>query len=177
MMNTLQFQKKLLGMQDNMCSFALSLTANMADAEDLMQDTSLRVLNNRDKFKDNVNFKGWVLTVMRNIFINNYHRLARTQAVIDSSADPYNVPAYGNVESATPESAMTINEITDSIEMLPNNLREPFSMHISGYKYNEIADELGLPLGTVKSRIFLARQSLQKTLSDFIAQKTEPKDV
>ena len=73
-MNALQFQKKLLSMQENMMNFALMLTANRDDAQDLMQDTTLKVLDNQEKFVDNINFKGWVLTVMRNIFINNYHK-------------------------------------------------------------------------------------------------------
>ena len=57
-MNALQFQKKLLSMQENMMNFALSLTANREDAQDLTQDTTLKVLDNKDKFVDNVNFKG-----------------------------------------------------------------------------------------------------------------------
>ena len=82
-MNALQFQKKLLSMQENMMNFALMLTANRDDAQDLMQDTTLKVLDNQEKFVDNINFKGWVLTVMRNIFINNYHKIVRTQTVVD----------------------------------------------------------------------------------------------
>ena len=70
-MNALQFQKNLLSMQENMMNFALMLTTNRDDAQDLMQDTTLKVLDNQEKYVDNINFKGWVLTVMRNIFINN----------------------------------------------------------------------------------------------------------
>ncbi|MDY6122034.1 MAG: RNA polymerase sigma factor [Porphyromonas sp.] len=167
-MNTLQFQDKLLSLQDNMRNFALSLTANVEDAEDLMQDTTLRVLNNKDKFKDNINFKGWVLTVMRNIFINNYHKVVRMQTVIDDNVDPYNVPVLGEGGENTPEGAMDLSEITMAIEELPNTLKEPFSMYVSGYKYNEIADTLDLPLGTVKSRIFFARKELQPKLKHFL---------
>ena len=90
-MNGIQFQQKLLGLQENMMNFALMLTANRDDAQDLLQDTALKVLDNQDKFVDNVNFKGWVLTVMRNIFINNYHKVVRVQTVVDSSADLYNL--------------------------------------------------------------------------------------
>ena len=86
-MNGIQFQQKLLSLQENMMNFALMLTANRDDAQDLLQDTTLKVLDNQDKFVDNVNFKGWVLTVMRNIFINNYHKIVRVQTVVDSSAD------------------------------------------------------------------------------------------
>ena len=94
-MDVLQIQKDLIGMQDYMKNFARTLTKDEADAEDLTQDTTLRVLNNYDKFVDNVNFKGWVLKIMRNIFINNYHKLVRTQSFIDPNVDAYNVPQIG----------------------------------------------------------------------------------
>ena len=90
-MNALQFKKNLLGLQENMMSFALMLTANRDDAQDLLQDTTLKVLDNQEKYVDNLNFKGWVLTVMRNIFINNYHKIVRTQTVVDQSVDLYNL--------------------------------------------------------------------------------------
>lgn len=165
-MNNVQFREKLLSLQDNMRNFAFTLTANRDDAEDLLQDTTLRVLNNQDKFVDNVNFKGWVLTVMRNIFINNYHKLVRSQTVIDSNSDPYNVPMLNEGGETTPDGAMAIKEITASITSLNETLKRPFSMYISGYKYNEISEILDIPLGTVKSRIFLARQELQQKLKD-----------
>lgn len=165
-MTPAQFQKNLLGMQDYMKSFARTLTSDEADAEDLMQDTTLKVLNNREKFVDNVNFKGWVLTIMRNIFINNYHKLVRTQGIIDSNVDAYNVPLLSDGGENTPEGAMDIKEINRAIESLSITLKEPFSMFVSGYKYHEIAEALDIPLGTVKSRIFLARQELQKALKD-----------
>lgn len=165
-MTPAQFQKNLLGMQDYMKSFARTLTSDEADAEDLMQDTTLKVLKNRDKFVDNINFKGWVLTIMRNIFINNYHKLVRTQGLIDSNVDAYNVPLLSDGGESTPEGAMDIKEINKAIEGLSMTLKEPFSMFVSGYKYHEIAEALEIPLGTVKSRIFLARQELQKVLKD-----------
>ncbi|KGN76270.1 RNA polymerase sigma70 [Porphyromonas macacae] len=167
-MNASQFQKDLLGMQDYMRNFALSLTADITDAEDLVQDTSLKVLSNRDKFIDNVNFKGWVLTIMRNIFINNYHKIVRSQSIIDAGTDLYNVPILNEGGHTTPEGSMDIKEITAAIESLSDTLKEPFSMYISGYKYNEIAEALDIPLGTVKSRIFFARRELQEQLNDML---------
>ncbi len=153
-------------MQDYMKNFARSLTKDEADAEDLTQDTTLRVLNNYDKFVDNVNFKGWVLKIMRNIFINNYHKLVRTQELIDYNVDAYNVPLMSDGGENTPEGSMDIKEITEAISALQPTLKEPFSMYVSGYKYSEIAETLGIPLGTVKSRIFFARQELQRKLRD-----------
>ena len=166
-MNTLQFQKKLMGIQENMRNFALMLTANRDDAEDLMQDTTLKVLDNREKFVDNVNFKGWVLTVMRNIFINNYHKIVRTQTLVDQGVDLYNLDVVNESGFDSPDGSFQIQEITKAIESLNNDLKIPFSMYLSGYKYNEIAEKLNLPLGTVKSRIFFARQDLQKKLKGY----------
>lgn len=166
-MNTLQFQKKLMSIQENMMNFALMLTANRDDAQDLMQDTTLKVLDNQEKFVDNVNFKGWVLTVMRNIFINNYHKVVRTQTVVDQGVDLYNLDVVNESGFDSPDGSYQIQEITKVIESLNADLKIPFSMYVSGYKYNEIAEKLGLPLGTVKSRIFFARQELQKSLKDY----------
>ena len=166
-MNALQFQKKLLSMQENMMNFALMLTANRDDAQDLMQDTTLKVLDNQEKFVDNINFKGWVLTVMRNIFINNYHKIVRTQTVVDQGVDLYNLDVVNDSGFDSPDGAYQIQEITNAINGLNDELKVPFSMFLSGYKYNEIADKLNVPLGTVKSRIFFARQELQKVLKDF----------
>jgi len=148
-------------------NFALMLTANRDDAEDLMQDTTLKVLDNREKFVDNVNFKGWVLTVMRNIFINNYHKIVRTQTLVDQGVDLYNLDVVNESGFDSPDGSFQIQEITKAIESLNNDLKIPFSMYLSGYKYNEIAEKLNLPLGTVKSRIFFARQDLQKKLKDY----------
>ena len=166
-MNGIQFQQKLLSLQENMMNFALMLTANRDDAQDLLQDTTLKVLDNQDKFADNVNFKGWVLTVMRNIFINNYHKIVRVQTVVDSSADLYNLDVVNDSGFDSPDKAYQIKEITKAINGLNDDLKVPFSMFLSGYKYNEIAEKLNVPLGTVKSRIFFARQELQKRLKDF----------
>ena len=165
-MDVLQIQKDLIGMQDYMKNFVRTLTKDEADAEDLMLERTLRVLNNYDKFVDNVNFKGWVLKIMRNIFINNYHKLVRTQGIIDPNVDAYNVPLLSEGGENTPEGSMDIKEITQAIASLQPSLKEPFSMFVSGYKYNEIAETLGIPLGTVKSRIFFARQELQRKLRD-----------
>ena len=165
-MDTSYFRNKLLGLQDYMMNFALTLTADREDAMDLTQETSLRVLDNLEKYTDNRNFKGWVLTVMRNIFINNYHKLVRTQELIDYNVDAYNVPLMSDGGENTPEGSMDIKEITEAISALQPTLKEPFSMYVSGYKYSEIAETLGIPLGTVKSRIFFARQELQRKLRD-----------
>ncbi len=165
-MNKLQFQKNILGIQDNMYNFAMMLTANKDDAQDLLQDTTLKALDNQDKYIDNVNFKGWVLTIMRNIFINNYRKIVRSQTIIDQTEDLYHLNLSQDSGFDTPEGAFTIKEINQAINGLNTDLKTPFSMFLAGFKYNEISEKLELPLGTVKSRIFFARQELQKTLKD-----------
>ena len=154
------FQERLLKLQDNLLNFAYMLTANREEAEDLLQDTTLKALDNRDKYIDNINFKGWVFTIMRNIFINNYRRMVRNQTVVDRTEDLFhlNLPQESGFD--TPDGTYTIKEIRRAINSFPDEYRVPFAMHIAGYKYHEIATHLGLPLGTVKSRIFFARQKL-----------------
>ena len=77
------FETNLLGLQDNMLNFALTLTADREAAKDLLQETTLRVLDNKEKYYENVNFKGWVFTIMHNIFVNNYRKIVRSQTIID----------------------------------------------------------------------------------------------
>lgn len=162
------FESELVGLQSNMYSFALSLTANPTNAEDLMQETSLRVLDNRDKYRPNTNFKGWVFTVMRNLFINSYHRNVRTNNIIDDSADLSYIGSQRDTEGlGTPDHELNLKEINQAIEALDELYQTPFSLYLSGFKYKEIADQLDLPIGTIKSRIFFARKQLQEQLSDY----------
>ncbi|MDE6074773.1 MAG: sigma-70 family RNA polymerase sigma factor [Muribaculaceae bacterium] len=166
-MSSSNFQTKLLGIQSNLLNFAYMLTSNRDDAYDLLQDTTLKVLDNEDKYVENTNFKGWVFTIMRNIFINNYRKVVRSATVIDQTEDLYhlNLPQESGFE--TPEGSIAAKEITDAINSFSDEYRIPFSMHVAGYKYNEIAEKMNLPRGTVKSRIFFARQRLQVMLKDY----------
>lgn len=150
-----------------MLNFAYLLTSNRDDANDLVQDTMLKVLDNEDKFVDNNNFKGWVFTIMRNLFINGYRKASRTTVLIDRSEDLYllNLPQENN--SLTPEGALSVKEITAVVDSFSDDYRIPFNMHMAGYKYQEIAKKVGLPLGTIKSRIFFARKRLREQLRDF----------
>ena len=166
-MNSPQFQERLLSLQSNLLNFAYMLTSDREEAHDLLQDTTLKALDNEDKYIDNVNFKGWVFTIMRNIFINNYRRVVRNQTVVDQTEDLYhlNLPQESGFD--TPEGSYTVKEIMKAINSFSDEYRIPFSMHIAGYKYHEIAENMLLPLGTVKSRIFFARQRLQIMLKDY----------
>ncbi|MDR2475537.1 MAG: RNA polymerase sigma factor [Bacteroidales bacterium] len=161
------FEKDLVRMQENLLHFAYSLTTDREEAMDLLQDTTLKALDNKEKYIDNVNFKGWVFTIMRNIFINNYRKVVRNQTVVDQTEDLYqlNLPQDSGFE--TPDGAYTIQEINKAIANFSDEYKIPFSMHVAGYKYNEIAEKMNLPLGTIKSRIFFARKQLQIMLKDY----------
>ena len=161
------FENNLLGLQDNMLNFAVSLTADREAAKDLLQETTLRVLNNKEKYYENVNFKGWVFTIMHNIFVNNYRRIVRRQTFIDTTENLYHLNLPQDSGFDTPVGAYNIKQINKAINSFTDEYKVPFSMHVSGYKYQEIADHLGLPIGTVKSRIFFARKRLQDMLKEF----------
>lgn len=161
------FKKRLLSLQNNLLNFAYQLTTDRDEAHDLLQDTTLKALANEEKYVENVNFKGWIFTIMRNIFINNYRQTARKTVVVDQTEDLYHLNISQDSGLETPEGSITVQEISKSINAFPDDYRIPFTMHVAGYKYQEIADKMGLPLGTVKSRIFFARQRLQKELKDY----------
>ncbi len=161
------FKSMVFAMQSNLMAFAMKLTLNKEEAQDLVQDTNLKALKNEAKFVDASNPRGWMLTIMRNIFINNYRRRTRENIVLDTSDDGYllNLPQESGMSN--PEGAFALGEITSIIEKFPEDYRQPFNLHVAGYKYEEIADKLRMPLGTVKSRIFTIRKQLREILKDY----------
>jgi len=161
------FQTKLMNLQSNLLNFAFMLTSNRDDAYDLLQDTTLKALDNQEKYTENTNFKGWVFTIMRNIFINNYRRTARAATVVDTTDNLYHLNLSQDSGLDTPEGSYATQEIVGAINELSEDYRVPFSMHVAGYKYNEIAEKMDLPLGTVKSRIYFARKRLQERFADY----------
>ena len=166
-MRTVDFTQNLLGMQSELHRFAMKLTADKEEADDLLQETSLKALDNEDKYTPDTNFKGWMYTIMRNIFINNYRKTVRDQTFVDQTENLFhlNLPQDSGFEST--EGHYDLKEIRRIVNSLPKEYRVPFSMYISGFKYREIAERLGLPIGTVKSRIYFTRQRLQRDLKDF----------
>jgi len=167
MKKNLSFRDDLVGMQEELRRFAYKLTTSYEEADDLLQETSIKALDNEEKYTPDTNFKGWMYTIMRNIFINNYRRVVREQTYVDHTDNLYHLSLPQNSGFDSTEGAYDLKEMRRVVNALPQEYKVPFSMHVAGFKYREIADKLGLPLGTVKSRIFFTRQKLQNELKDF----------
>lgn len=146
--------------------FAYKLTMDRDSANDLVQDCILKALDNKDKYVYRENFKGWVFTIMRNIFINNYRQSQRMLNVFNANVPEKCLAGITNEESGG--STYDAQLIYEAVDNLPEKIKEPFNMFMEGLKYREIAEKCDLPLGTVKSRIFFARKILQEELRDFV---------
>jgi len=166
-MTATEFNYKLVGLQENLNYFANMLTSNSEEAKDLVQDTFVKALSNREKFRPDTNLKAWTYTIMKNTFINNYRRNIKSNTIIDTTEDLYYLNNSNRTSHESPESKISVNEIIEGIEKLESEHRKPFEMHTQGYKYKEIADALDLSIGTVKSRIFFTRKKLMENLHEF----------
>ena len=130
-MANVKFQSNLMNLQANLLNFAYMLTSNRDDAYDLLQDTTLKALDNEEKYSEGTNFKGWVFTIMRNIFINNYRRSVRTATVVDTTDNLYHLNLSQDSGIDSPEDSYTASEITDAINEFSDEYRIPFSMHVA----------------------------------------------
>ncbi len=155
------FNQMLLTNTDFLKPFALTLTKDQEQAKDLIQETMYRALANKDKYNVGTNVKAWLYTIMRNIFINNYRRKSKQQTIFDSTPNEfllnYSKSAVANDAIAT----LNMKEVQTAVTQLPDIFKTPFLLYFDGYKYNEIADILKEPLGTIKSRIHFARKLLK----------------
>jgi RNA polymerase sigma-70 factor, ECF subfamily len=164
-MSTKDFQIHFQSLTPSLNSFAMNLTKNREEAEDLYQETAFRAYTNRDKFDVGTNFKAWLFTIMKNIFINNYRRRVKMNTIMDSTDNDFyiNSGANNNVGNDG-DASLLLEELNTMIDGLDGDIKQPFMMHFTGFKYQEIADQLMLPLGTVKSRIFFARKAMKELI-------------
>lgn len=165
-MSTLEFSQAFNGLESILFSFAMKLTRNREDAKDLMQETAMRAYRHREKFTVGTNFKSWCSTIMRNTFINQYRKKKLRRNVnepIESflfAVENKNViPNRGEMNIRMKEYITIFGEIGDIYSV-------PFLMFYKGYEYKEIASHLEIPIGTVKSRIFLARKKLRDLIKE-----------
>ncbi len=167
-MTAIEFNTRILSERQALKNFALSLTHNSDDASDLVQDTFMKAITYREKFQDNTNLKSWLFTIMKNTFINSYRRAVKTKQILQTNADLAMARAWKNNYYDNSESRIATKDIINKIENLEDQYKIPFTRYYTGYKYEEIAQEMHLPLGTVKSRIFLARKILMKSIGTSI---------
>ena len=160
-MAALEFNQMLLNNTEFLKPFAFTLTRDQEQAKDLIQETIYRALANKDKYHVGTNIKAWLYTIMRNIFINNYRRRAKQQTVFDNTPNEFLINSHQGYVTNDAIASLNMKEVQEAIHHLPDIFRNPFLLYFDGYKYNEIADMLEEPLGTIKSRIHFARKLLK----------------
>ncbi len=163
-MTAIDFNEKFNNLTSQLQAFAYKLTNNMDDARDFYQETAFRAYKNVDKFQLNTNFKAWTMTIMKNIFINDYRKKMKATTIFDGTENDYYINSGKNVVKNEAGTNIMMEQLTKMIEDLDEDLRVAFLMNYQGYKYQEIADEFNIPLGTVKSRIFFARKELKEKI-------------
>lgn len=160
-----QFDDALRQTLPELHGFSRRFTNDYEECGDLVQDTMLKALTYRHKYQYNVNLKGWLYTIMRNIFINNYHEKKRTRAQQPPDSDRTLARIADDNSFNKPNVLLEVKEVLSRVDILRNDLREPLQMCIKGYKYHEIAKALGIPIGTVKNRIHHARIEMRQLLN------------
>ena len=166
-MSSPEFAIQFNQLQGYLQAFAARLTKNDADARDLVQETALKAFRYRDHYQPHTNLKAWLITIMRNTFINEYRRRKRRQVLNDHTGTNFLLDAGGASVLNSGESNLTTMELEKLINEVEDWARIPFMMYYQGHKYDEIADELNIPLGTVKSRIFFARKRMKELIREF----------
>lgn len=166
MSNTINFGPEIHQYESILRPFAFNLTKSREATEDLIQDTFYRALSNSEKFLEGTNIKAWLFTIMRNLFINNYRKQKKSNTVTDTSDNQYLLNSTKKIEKNDSERSFLAEDISKAMREVSSDFTEPFMMYFNGFSYQEIAEQLDLPLGTVKSRIFFARKELQSKLKE-----------
>jgi len=154
------FTPQLILHRESLLHFAKTLTKNNDDANDLLQETLLKAIVYKKHYKEDTNLKAWLYTIMKNIFINNYRKQVKTRIIFDGSQDLHYLNVSETNKQLDPEKRFEQKEVLNSMQRLEDDYKNPLIMYYEGFKYREIADELQLPIGTIKSRIFLGRKQL-----------------
>lgn len=165
-MAAIDFQYKLVNLEECLMGFAYRLTTNKDNAKDLVQETFLKALVYSDKFAYESNLKAWMYTIMKNTFINNYRSSLRHSTFNDKTKEGFYITGMHISNAETPDSAYASKELEEIINALDDEFKLPFKMRNEGFKYKEIAEKLDLNIGTVKSRIFLTRKKLMEQLNE-----------
>jgi len=165
------FETQVLPLLDAVYRVALRLAGEELLAEDLVQETMLKAYRAWHQYQPGTNLRAWLLTILRNTFINQYRRRKRAGPHVDVHAIEAHT-VFGEVQDVDPEGAffhrIVDDEVLRAIDALPDEFRETLVLSdVEGLPYAEIAEITDVPVGTVKSRLFRARQALQRTLYQY----------
>lgn len=160
-----EFFNRVSGMRGALSILAKRFTSNREELSDLVQDTILKALVSKNRYYTDNNLKGWLFTIMRNTFINNCRR-GRPRSGSLHEIETVTLSLRDDHTFSSPDAAFYYHEILDKVNKLRQDLLIPFNMYRMGYKYDQIAGHLGMPIGTVKSKIFNARKEIQRRLVD-----------
>lgn len=172
------FEREAVPHMDALYNFALKMTGDSDDANDLIQETYLKAFRFFDKFEKGTNCKAWLFRIMKNTYINTYRKSAKEPDKVDYE-DVENF--YENIKASNTDSAhlekdiydnLLDDELSAAITSLPEDFRTVVILaDIEGYTYEEIADFIDVPVGTVRSRLHRARKMLFTKLYDYAGQK------
>lgn len=142
----------------------MNFTQNIDDADDLVQETMLKAIRYSKLYQEGTNLKGWLYTIMRNTFINDYRRMVKQRSIIDTTEEVNSAQLLKSATDNQANNKFISDDVNKALSQLSNEYYTPFIKYFEGYKYHEIADMLNIPIGTVKTRIHVARQSLKSNL-------------
>lgn len=163
-MTAIEFNYLIFNTAKSLRPFAMKMTQDVEEANDLLQDSLVKAITNREKFSEGTNVKAWFYTIMKNTFITNYQKIVRRKTFTDSTENLHYLNSPSNLTDNQANTNITLKEIRKEIDKLASEFKTPFMMYFNGYKYNEIADMLEIPIGTVKNRIHIARKELKDAL-------------
>lgn len=166
-MNKIEFNTKVVQEAGSLSSYAFYFTRDEENANDLVQDTMLKAFSYYSKFKEGTNLQAWLYTILKNTFINYYRRRVKTNAIILKTDTISSSDLFKSSLRNAAEGKFVMEDIEYALSKLPEEYYYPFSMYYEGYKYHEIADHFRIPIGTVKTRIHVARQQLKKKLKPY----------
>lgn len=163
-MSTVDLSNEICNQRSCLEGFALKLTNNADDADDLVQDTIIKAIRYIHLFHQGTNLRAWLYTILKNTFINNYRSGNRRKVVLTTVEDVSVLQTQKNSYKNLVEDRFILEDIRKALANLPKAYSVPFLRYFEGYKYHEIAEELDIPIGTVKTRIHLARHGLKNQL-------------
>lgn len=171
-MNRIEFSNKVVQEANALNNYARFFTRDHENASDLVQDTLLKAFSYYNKFREGTNLQAWLYTILKNTFINYYRRKVKTNAIMTKSETISSSDLYKSSVCNAAEGKFVMKDIEHALSKLSHEYYKPFAMYYEGYKYHEIADHFQIPIGTVKTRIHMARQQLKKSLKPYETSNT-----